>query len=134
MAVFKLRLQSVLKTLEYFAELAGRNGKERAEARGPLLQLRSFKVCFVLHLLDLVLPVANCTSKYMQGKSADIATTTDLVSSTIATMEAMRNDDMYSTVYSDAVRLSASLGIDAYFERLARVRNPPAFLQNSVVM
>jgi len=39
--VFKLRLDSVLKTLEYFAELVGQNGKERAEAKGLLLQLHS---------------------------------------------------------------------------------------------
>jgi len=92
--VFKLRLDSVLKTLEYFAQLVGRNGKERAEAKGLLLQLHSLKVCFVL---DLLLPVVNCTSKYMQNKDADIATATHLVSSTVVALEAMRTDMLLYT-------------------------------------
>ena len=95
---FKLRLPCVLKTLHHFAERPGRNGKERAEAKDLLLQLKTIKVCFVLECLDVVLPIVNCASKYMQGKSADIATATDVVFSTIATMEEMRNDDTYESV------------------------------------
>ena len=91
--VFKLRLPCVLKTLEHFAEQPGRNGKERAEAKGLLLQLKTLKVCFLLELPDLIFPIVNCASKYMQSKSADIATATDLVFSTIVAMEEMRNDD-----------------------------------------
>ena len=137
--VFKLRLDSILKTLEYFAELVGRNGKERAEAKGLLLQLRSLKVCFVLHLLDLLLPVVNCVSKYMQNKDADIATATDLVSSTVVALEAMRTDDTYASIYNDAAALSLSLGISDHIHidqvvRPTRAHSLPARLHSSVVM
>ena len=106
--VFKLRLDSILKMLEYFAELVGRNGEEHTEAKGLVLQLHPLKVCFVLHLLDLLLPVVNCTSKYMQNKDADIATATHLVSSTVVALEAMRTNDTYASKYNDATALSVS--------------------------
>lgn len=109
--VFKLRLPCVLKTLEHFAEQPGRNGKERAEAKGLLLQLKTLKVCFLLELLDLIFPIVNCASKYMQGKSADIATATDLVFSTIVAMEEMRNNATYQNLYKSAVALFATLGV-----------------------
>jgi hypothetical protein len=57
----------LLKTLKHFAEQPGRNSKERAEAKGLLLQLKTLKVCFILEFLDLIFPIVNCASKYMQG-------------------------------------------------------------------
>jgi len=134
--------------LEYFAELPGRNGKERAEARGLWIQLRSVKSSFIFHLLDCLLPVVNCASKYMQSKSADIATASDLVSSTIVAMEAMRCDDVYSKIYNDAIAHCASLEITVpkraneksppqaviRSPATARVRHAPLSLRDSVVL
>lgn len=139
--VFKLRLQCVLKTLEHFAEQPGRNGKERAEAKGLLLQLKTPKVCFILEVLDLIFPIVNCASKYMQGKSADIATATDLVFSTIVAMEEMRNDDTFQNVYQRAMALFDTLGFvnpsipsNQLINKPVRVNKVPARLQDFVVM
>jgi dimeric dUTPase (all-alpha-NTP-PPase superfamily) len=53
----------------------------------------------------------NCVSKYMHGKSADIATATNLVFSTIMAMEEMRNDDTFQNVYQRAMALFETLGV-----------------------
>ena len=100
-----------MKTLKHFAEQLGRNGKERAEAKGLLLQLKTLKVCFILEFLDLIFPIVNCASKYMQGKSADIATATDLVFSSIVAMDEMRNDYTYQSVYHRVMALFDTLDV-----------------------
>ena len=99
----------MLKTLEYFAEQSGRNDMGRAEAKGLLFQLKTLKVCFILEFLDLIFPIVNCASKDMQGKSADIATTTDLVFSSIVAMDEMRNDYTYQSVYHRVMALFDTL-------------------------
>ena len=83
----------------------------------------------------------NCASKYMQGKSADIATATDLVFSTIVAMEGMRNDDTYQNVYQRAVTLFDTLGVVDPFIASTELSNKPvrrhkmpASLQEFVVM
>jgi len=131
--VFKLRLPCVLKTLQHFAEQPGRNGKELAKVIGLLIQLQTLKVCFVLECLDVVLPIVNCASKYMQSKSTDIATATDVVLSTIATMEGMRNDDTYESVYQHAFGLFEAMGI-VDSSPPDRIRKVPAGLQDCLVM
>ena len=81
----------------------------------------------------MVLPIVNCSSKYMQGKSADIATATDLVFSTVSTMEGMRNYDIYQSVYQHAVGLFEALGV-VDSSPPGRVRKVPADLQDCLVM
>lgn len=78
--------------------------------------------------------VVNCTGKYMQGKSADIATATDVVLSTIATMEGLRNDDTYDSVYQHAVGLFEVMGVVNSSSPVRPVHKVPAGLQDCLVM
>ena len=107
--MFKLRLEHIIKALAHIVDKGARNAKEKAEANGLHMQLMSFKIVFILHLLDLVLPVVNCASQYMQSKTADITTVCDLIKSTVKSLENMRNDENYSSVYDDAVVVNTSL-------------------------
>ena len=82
--MFKLRLEHILLKLWLILLIrVPENAKEKAEANGLHMQLKSFKIVFILHLLDLVLPVVNCASQYMQSKTADITTVCDLIKSTV---------------------------------------------------
>jgi len=68
----------------------------------------------------------------MQGKSANIATATDVVLSTIATMEGMRNDDTYESAYQHAVGLFEVIGV-VDSSPPVRVHKMPAGLQDCLV-
>lgn len=84
-----------MKSLSHFARQGSHNDKERAEAKCLLMQLLSLPVVFIIHLLDLALPVVNCASQYLQGKSADIATACKLIDSKVESLNSMRNDQAF---------------------------------------
>ena len=84
--IFKNKFVFIVSALADLSKPASRltsqNGKERAETTSLLMQFLTFKVIFVLHLLDKLLPLLNSISKYLQDKSADMATAFDLIKST----------------------------------------------------
>jgi len=138
--VFATRLGCILRTLREFSVTG--NPKERAEAKGLVLQLCSFESIFLLHLLDSVLPLINSLSEFLQNKSGDTVQVCSLVAATKCSLMQMRNDDAYRCVYDKSAAVANDNGISVPVcesprtETLTnqRARALPQHLANSVVM
>ena len=70
----------------------GSDGSKAAEARGLLLQVRSFRFLLCLVILDRVLSCTKCLSDALQSTQLDLAKAADLVSATIEIVEEFRID------------------------------------------
>ena len=70
-----------------------------AEARGLLLQVKSFQFILCLVIFDRVLSCVNGLSDLLQGIQIDLAKATDLVLGTVETIEAFRSDDEWGKVF-----------------------------------
>jgi hypothetical protein len=140
--VFVARFGCILRTLRELS--ANGNPRERAEAKGLVLQLSSFESIFVLQLLDNILPLINSLSEFLQTKSGDTVQVCSLVEATKCSLMQMRNDEAYRNTKDAAATLANDNNISVSIlssdfnetETLPkhRPRALPQHLDNSVVM
>ena len=89
---------AVLATLTIIVD--GSDGTKAAEARGLLLQVKSFRFILCLVIFDRVLSCTKSLSDALQSTQLDLARAADLVSTTIEIVEEFRMDSEWEKVYS----------------------------------
>jgi hypothetical protein len=94
---FMLRFAEICATLEYFAYEG--KAKERAEAKGLLLQLKSVLIVFFLHVFDECLSIVHSLSLFLQSKSVQFSQACDLVLATTASLQKMRTDEYFLKIF-----------------------------------
>ena len=83
---------------------------ERTESNGLLVQI-NFTTVFMLHLLHEILLLVDGLSTYMQGREASMFRASKLVTATVASMRALRNDESYLKMIMSATEQSNCCGI-----------------------
>jgi len=106
---FKSRFQCVIATLETLS--VSKNGKEAAEARGLLLQFKTFEVALFCVSSDL-LGVTNSLSLALQTSTMDYGSCARIVEATCKTLENKRNDQYFDVIWDEAVALATTADID----------------------
>ena len=101
---------AVLATL--FECVSTFDGSKAAEARGLLLQVKSFQFILRLVIFDRLLSCVKCLSDVLQGIQIDLAKAADLVLGTVETIEAFCSDDEWEKVFR-------------YCENVAKLHNIP---------
>jgi hypothetical protein len=133
-----------VKALSHFCASSSKP-TERVQAKGLLMQLQQFNFVFILHVLDAILPILSGTSKYMQGKSADVANILTLVNSVIAAIQSMKSSKSFSELFQAVSNFCQSEGITVPYEnnvplpvsdsgKTSRRRRPPGNLQDFVLL
>ena len=101
---------AVLATL--FECVSTFDGSKAAEARGLLLQVKSFQFILCLVIFDRLLSCVKCLSDVLQGIQIDLAKAADLVLGTVETIETFCSDDEWEKVFR-------------YCENVAKLHNIP---------
>jgi hypothetical protein len=78
---------------------ANGNPRERPDAKGLILQLSSFESIFVMHLFDIIFPVTDSLSEYLQNKAGDTVEICSLVEATKCSLTQMRSNDAYRNIF-----------------------------------
>jgi hypothetical protein len=137
--LFKSRLVEVCKVLEYFVSEG--KPKERAEAKGLLLQLKSATTVFLLHFFDVSLGMTHSLSMHLQSKYAQFSQAYALVQATIASIKNMRNEDYFQQLLLGVKNACVKNNIDVeYFEnngnceRERRIKKMSKSLKDSFVL
>ena len=106
---FHSRLHCVLAALATATK--SRNGREKADARGLLLQLKSFDFIMILCLLHDLLPITQTLSLQLQSPSLDLSSCQLLVAACTACLQEKRCDEYFGLIWSEAGTKSAEIGV-----------------------
>lgn len=128
---FKKRYSSVLAALSSLAESANR--KEAAEARGLLIQFKTFDVIFFLTVFDEVLSITNHLSTQLQSTQLDIGSCMRLIDAVIATLSNKRSERYFKDVYQEAVRFASANDVDISDQSTKRATRVPTALSDSII-
>lgn len=81
------------------------DGSRAAEARGLLLQVKSFKFILLLVIFDRLLTCSKGLSDILQSTKIDLGKASDLITATIETVEIFRSESEWEKVlaYSKSV-------------------------------
>jgi hypothetical protein len=85
--------------------------KEAAEAKGLLVQLKSFKIIVLIFCLDYVLSIVNTLSLSLQSASLDYSCCEKLIKSTAEQLNNLRTKEMFTDIYNEAITLAISTGL-----------------------
>ena len=107
---FHSRLHCILAALTTAAE--SRNGREKADARGLLLQLKSFDFITFLCLLHDLLPTTQTLSLQLQSPSPDLSSCQLLVAGCTARLQEKRCDANFGHKWFEAGTKSAEVRIN----------------------
>ena len=80
---------ATIKVLENMVEV-GTSNSIRGEAGGVLIAMRSFEFVFILYLMCKIMEIIDLLCRVLQHKSLDILNTMDLVSTTKALLQNLR--------------------------------------------
>jgi hypothetical protein len=135
---FYSRLKCVIAALTELS--TSKNKKEAAEARGLLLQIRSFNVIMCLTLLHDLLPITQTLSNQLQSASLDFATSRRLTVGCIITLQQKRSDAYFTNIWTETCEKASEIGTDVPSEPAKkdmaigskRVNRPSQLLANSI--
>ena len=82
---------ATIKVLQTMVE-EGSSNSIRGEAGGALIAVRSFDFIFILHLMHRIMGITDLLCRALQHKSLDILNAMDLVSTTKALLQTLRQD------------------------------------------
>ncbi|GFY98023.1 subtilase family protein [Actinidia rufa] len=82
---------ATIKVLQTIVE-EGSSNSIRGEAGGALIAMRSFDFIFILHLMHRIMGITDLLCRVLQHKSLDILNAMDLVSTTKALLQTLRQD------------------------------------------
>ena len=122
---------AILKTLESVAD--GNDGKKAAEAKGLLLQIKSFQFVLSLNIFDRILTCSKLLSDALQSTKLDLGKAADLVTSTIGTLEEFRTDTEWMKVLSYSKRVCNMYGIPITEFVRGRSSRPPTRYDDDVI-
>jgi hypothetical protein len=102
---------SLTCAIEALKRLANsRNKREAADARGLLLQLRSFDFVCGLTLLHDLLPLTQTLSLQLQSSSLDFSASQRLVVGCTASFREKRNDKYFEKIWVDTCTKATEIG------------------------
>ncbi len=131
---FVERFKEVCATLEKLS--TDGKPKERAEARGLLLQLKSAETMFLLQVFDQCLGLTNALSQFLQGKQLYLGSALSLVTSTLNTLKSMRDDNHFQLLWQGTHDKMTAYDVTVTQERAksARSSKPSKSLAESVIL
>lgn len=123
---------AILETLGEIAEDS--DGIKSTQANGLRLQVKSFKFILCLIIFDKVLSITKGLSDVLQSTSLDLAKAADLVAGTIETLEDLRTDSYWESLFSYAESVARVHGIDVTGPCSSRRRRPPSHLNDVILL
>ena len=108
------------------------DGSRAAEARGLLLQVKSFRFILCLIIFDRLLSCAKGLSDVLQSTKLDLAKAADLISGTIETIEVFRSGDEWEKVFAYCENVAQMHNIPTI--ECTRSRRPPKRFDDGVVL
>lgn len=129
---FQKRFASVMKALDDFSKSS--NKKEAAEARGLLIQFKSFDVVFFLNMFVELLGITNCLSVSLQSVALDMGTCQRLIDGVIKTLTDKRTDDAFEIMWAKAEKFASDIGLKNPNQDSKRPVRVSAALADSIVM
>ena len=106
------------------------DGTKAAEARGLLLQVKSFQFVLCLTIFDRLLSCAKGLSDVLQGTQVDLAKAADLALGTIETIEVFRSGDEWEKVFMYCENVAKLHNIPIV---TSRSRRPPQIFDDGIV-
>lgn len=123
---------SLLAALETMSN--GENREKATEAKGILLQVRSFKFLLLLVIFSRILSCTKSLSDQLQSRSIDMAKAADLVSATVAILKEFRADSKWEHLFKYVQDVASLHSITADLPRTHRLRQLPQRYECGVVM
>ena len=123
---------SLLATLDEISK--GDDHVKGVEAKGLLLQVKSFSFLPLLIIFDRVLSCTKKLSDLLQNQQCNLAKAADLVSATIQTLEEFRSDTSWNCLFRYAQHVAETNEISATFDRQKRRRRLPLRFGESIVL
>ena len=123
-------ISAVIATLE---EIGDQRHERAIEARGLLLQVKSFPFLLSLILLERIFSITNNLSQLLQSEVIHYAAAASCISATKTTLNSLRTDKEWKTVWEVAVSLAEKCGISVTPPRARRTIRPPRQLESFVV-
>ena len=124
---------SILSTLVEISNCS--DAAKAVEARGILLQVRSFSFLVNLVTFDRVLCCTKSLSDQLQSVQNDLASAIDLVNATKQTLQEYRSDAMWVKIWRYANRIAEVHDIDVeYPSGTSRRRRPPKRFEETVIL
>uniref|UniRef100_A0A1B6KEB1 Uncharacterized protein n=1 Tax=Graphocephala atropunctata TaxID=36148 RepID=A0A1B6KEB1_9HEMI len=106
---FKDQLACVINALQKCGQSS--KPKEAAEARGLLIQIKSFDVAFTLVSLEGILQIVNILSKQLQSSSIDVGKCLKLIRATIDQLQQLRTDTKFEEFIQETEELCKNCNI-----------------------
>ena len=108
--------------------------KKAVEAKGLLLQVKSFIFLLLLITFDRVLSCTRRLSDLLQSQHCDLAKATDLVSATIETLDEFRSDSSWQHLFDYAQQVAELHDIPVHSLQPKRHTRLPSRFDDSVVL
>ena len=123
---------SLLAALEAITEWGNR--EKAVEAKGILLQIKSFKFLILLVIFSRILSCTKGLSDQLQSSTIDMAKAADLVSATVGILQEYRTDSKWEEVFKYVQDVASLHNIDAEVPRSQRSRQLPRRYEDVLVM
>ena len=127
---FLTSLSAILATLD---EIGDDSNDRAIEARGLLVQIKSFPFLLSLVLLEKIFAITNNLSQLLQSEVIHYAAAASCISATKATLSTLRSDEEWKTLWEVAISLAEKCEITVSSPRVRRTRRPPRQLESFVV-
>ena len=121
----------IIATLESIE--SGDNRDRAVEARGLLLQVKSFSFILGLVTFDKLFSMTNLLSVTLQQTGLDLSAAVVLINATVETLEECRSDEEWKSVWEQATALAAEYEIQEQLPRTRRSSRIPARLQDGMI-
>lgn len=108
--------------------------KKAVEAKGPLLQVKSFIFLLLFITFDRVFSCTKRLSDLLQSQHCDLAKATDLVSATIETLDKFRSDSSWQHLFDYAQQVAELHDIPVHSLQPKRHTRLPSRFDDSVVL
>lgn len=123
---------SLLAALEAITEWDNR--EKAVEAKGILLQVKSFKFLVLLVIFSKILSCTKSLSDQLQSSSIDMAKAADLVRATIGILRDIRTDSKWEQLFKYVQDVASLHNIHAEAPRSQRSRQLPRRYEDGLVM
>ena len=123
---------SILATLQTVVD--GEDRAKAVEARGILLQVRTFKFLLLLIIFWRLLSCTKSLSDLLQNVNIDMAKAADLVIATITTVQEFRSDSAWNHMFKYVEDVAALPDVSVTHQRTQRPRQLPRRLESGIVL
>ena len=123
---------SLLLSLEEISETRSFN-QSAIEAKGLLLQIRSFSFIICLVSFDRILSSTKQLSDLLQSSTMDLFRASEIVSATKAMLSEFRSDDYWDSVYKYSTDVAQLHSISTESESNTRKRKRPVHFEEGVI-